>query len=442
MNEARRARGLSSPFQENEPMKSLGRALLATALFACCGAAIAGKIPSGAKATQAEWNVLVFMNGKNNLEQYTVHNWDQMAKVGSSDKVNILVEYGRIDGYYTGNGNWTGVKRYRVKKGDKPTAAGALMDLGRAKLNTDMGDKDTLAEFIKWGTEKYPAKRTMLVIWNHGQGFRAAPSQKSTHRSVSFDDQTGNALYNADVAAAIKTALGDKKLDIVSFDACLMAMIEPAYELRNRADFLVGSEELEPGEGWDYGFLAKLSAQPATTGAQSLGRFVVDSYRDYYTNNPSGHTTLSSIDLSKAGLVADALDSVAESLTTSTERQAARSARTGMTPYDGSLGVDIGGWLSLLKTKAIDADSKAAIGDAQAALALAVKANYSSGNNIGGRYKGDTGLAVFFPQSAKEFNSDTSSDGYKVSNTDRPISYVRESAWPGFLKTVFSAPTD
>ncbi|MGH8081678.1 MAG: clostripain-related cysteine peptidase [Lysobacter sp.] len=422
----------------------LNQALLAAALFACCGAAIAAKAPSKPtpKATQAEWNVLVFMNGKNNLEQFTVHNWDQMAKVGSSDKVNILVEYGRIAGYYTGNGNWTGVKRYRVKKGDKPIAANALMDLGKSKLNTDMGDKQTLAEFIKWGTENYPAKRTMLVIWNHGQGFRAAPG-KATHRSVSFDDESGNALYNADVAAAIKTALGEgKKLDIVSFDACLMAMIEPAYELRDRANFLVGSEELEPGEGWDYGFLANLAKQPATTNAEGLGKFVVDSYKNYYTNSPSGHTTLSSIDLSKAGLVADALDSVTESLTTAAEYKAARDARKGMTPYDESLGVDIGGWLALLKTKPIDADSKAAISDAQAALALAVKANYSSGNNEDGLYKGDTGLAVFFPQSAKEFNSDSSSDGYKVSNTDRPIRYVQESKWPGFLKTVFSAPTD
>lgn len=424
-------------------MKLLNKSLLAAALFACGSAAATAKVPSKpvAKAAEAEWNVLVFMNGKNNLEPFTVHNWNQMAKVGSSDKVNILVEYGRIAGYDSSNGNWTGVKRFRVKKGDKPTAAGALMDLGKSKLNTDMGDKETLAEFIKWGTQKYPAKRTMLVIWNHGQGFRVAPGAKNTHRSVSSDDETGNIIYNSDVADAIKTALGSKKLDIVSFDACLMAMIEPAYELRDRAKFLVGSEELEPGEGWDYGFLANLAKQPATTEAQALGKWVVDSYKAYYTNKPSGHTTLSSIDLSKTGLVADALDAVTESLTTTAEKQAARDARKAMTPYETSYGVDIGAWLATLKTKAIDADSKAAVQDAQDALALAVKANYSSGNKIGNKFYGDTGLAVFFPQNAEEFNADYSSGGYKVSNTDRPIRYVQESAWPGFLKTVFSVPT-
>lgn len=425
-------------------MRLFNKAAIAAALLAACGAAGAATKPSQpvAKATQAEWNILVFMNGKNNLEPFTVHNWNQMAKVGSSDKVNILVEYGRIAGYDSSNGNWTGVKRFRVKKGDKPTAAGALMDLGKSKLNTDMGDKETLANFIQWGTQAYPAKRTMLVIWNHGQGFRAAPGVKETHRSVSHDEETDNIIYNADVADAIKTALGDKKLDIVSFDACLMAMIEPAYELRDRANFLVGSEELEPGDGWDYGFLANLAKTPATTEAQALGKLVVDSYKAYYTNSPQGHTTLSSIDLSKTGLVADALDAVTASLTTSAEQQAARDARKAMTPYETSLGVDIGAWLATLKTKPIDADSKAAVQDALDALKLAVKSNYSSGNKIGNKFYGDTGLAVFFPQSAKEFNSDYSSDGYKVSNTDRPIRYVRESAWPGFLKTVFSAPTD
>lgn len=424
-------------------MRLLNHAVLAAALLAGGGLAHAAKAPAkpAAKATTAEWNVLVFMNGKNNLEEFTVHNWNQMAKVGSTDKVNILVEYGRGDGYYTGNGDWTGVKRYRVAKGAKPTAANALLDLGKAKLNTDMGDPAALADFLAWSAKTYPAKRTMLVIWNHGQGFRAAPVQ-ATHRAVSFDDETGNSLYNSDVAAAIKTALGDKKLDIVAFDACLMAMIEPAYELADRADYLVGSEDLEPGEGWDYGFLANLVKAPATTDARALGKLVVDSYDAYYTNKPSGHTTLSSIDLGKIGLFADALDGVTASLTTSAEQQAARDARKALTPYPTSYGVDIGGWLATLKTKAVDADSKAAIGDAQDALALAVKSNYSSGNKVGKSYYGDTGLAVFFPQSAAEFNRDSFRDGYKVSNTDRPIRYVGESAWPGFLKTVFSVPTD
>lgn len=424
-------------------MRLFKKAFLAATLFACCGAVAAAKAPSKpVKATQAEWNVLVFMNGKNDLEEYTFHNWKQMANVGSSDKLNILVEFGRVAGYDSSNGDWTGVKRFRVKKGDKPTAAGALMDLGKSKLNTDMGDKDTLSDFIKWGQKTYPAKRTMLVIWNHGQGYRAISSTKNSFRSVSLDEETGNTIYNSDVAAAIKTAMGDTKLDIVSFDACLMGMIEPAYELRDRAKFLVGSEEVIPGYGWDYGFLANLAKQPATTEAQSLGQWVVDSYKAYYTQKPSGHTTLASIDLGKIDLVADALDSVAASLTTTAEHQAAREARQALTTYYGTNGADIGAWLATLQTKAIDIDSKAAVGDAQQALKLAVKSNFSNGNKVGNKFYGDNGLAIFFPQNAKEFNSDYSSDGYKVSNTDRPIAYVRESAWPGFLKTVFSAPTD
>lgn len=424
-------------------MRLLVNALLATAIIVACGtASAAASKPTPKPAATAEWNVLVFMNGKNNLEEFTVHNWNQMAKIGSTDKVNILVEYGRIDGYYKGNGDWKGVKRFRVKKGDKPIASNQLMDLGKSGLSTDMGDPAVLEDFIKWGAKTYPAKRTMVVIWNHGQGFRVAAGPRATHRAVSYDDESGNALFNSDVAQAIKNASGDKKIDVIGFDACLMAMIEPAYELRNRALQLVGSEELEPGEGWDYGFLSGLVKSPATTDAAGLGKLIVDSYQTYYTNNPSGHTTLSSIDLSKIGLVADALDNVTETLDTDVERQAARDARKAMTPQTTSYGVDIGGWLAQLKTKKIDADSRSAIDDAQQALNLAVKANYSSGNKVGKSYFGDTGLAVFFPQSANEFHSDSNSSGYTLSNEDRVISYVKESAWPKFLKDVFSVPTD
>ena len=87
-------------------------------------------------------------------------------------------------------------------------------------------------------------------------------------RAVSFDDDTGKFLYNGDVQQIVAKAAAHlkRKLDIVGFDACLMSMIETAYGFRDTASFMVSSEELEPGPGWDYSAIVKpLTSRPTMT---------------------------------------------------------------------------------------------------------------------------------------------------------------------------------
>jgi hypothetical protein len=121
------------------------------------------------RASKADWTVMVFLNAKNNLESFSFLNFDQMATVGSTDRVNVLVEFGRPQRNYVDlYGGWSKTLRYRVTKGMKPTEAKALDDLGAV----NMGDGAALADFVTWCRDAYPAERYMLAIWDHGQGWR------------------------------------------------------------------------------------------------------------------------------------------------------------------------------------------------------------------------------------------------------------------------------
>src|SRR5262245_28709930 len=145
---------------------------------------------------QGEWTILVFLNAKNNLEPFAFPNFQQMASVGSSAEVKIAVEMGRPKHHHSMQfGAWSKTLRFLIEKGIQPTEQHAVVDLGA----TNMGDAQSLIDFVAWGRKTYPAKRTMLVIWNHGQGWRApqeeggppppppAPPHEG-HRYVSNDD--------------------------------------------------------------------------------------------------------------------------------------------------------------------------------------------------------------------------------------------------------------
>ena len=231
-------------------------------------------LPGSQGAAQLrDWTVLVYMNGDNNLEPFALRDFREMAHVGSNSEVTVVVQLDRIGKYVSPSPeepSWTDTKRFLIRKGSKPLASEALINLGEI----NMGDPKALEDFVRWGRKSYPAKRYALVIWDHGQGFRDvadapplnAPFRSSSgapHRSVSDDDTDGDKLFNSEVTAALQSALGDGKLDVLGFDACLMAMIETAYAMRDVSHYMVGSEELEPGDGWQYDdVLQKLQHDP------------------------------------------------------------------------------------------------------------------------------------------------------------------------------------
>ncbi|MDD3565317.1 MAG: clostripain-related cysteine peptidase, partial [Methanothrix sp.] len=117
----------------------------------------------------AKWVIMIYMAADNNLEDASIFNMNQLERVGSSENTKIIVQWDRSPEYDSSNGNWTGTKRFLISKDDDEEAIGSqeLEDLGEV----DMGDMNSLSEFINWTLQNYPADRYALSLWNHGAGW-------------------------------------------------------------------------------------------------------------------------------------------------------------------------------------------------------------------------------------------------------------------------------
>jgi hypothetical protein len=424
------------------------------------------------KPTKAEWTIMVFLNAKNNLEPFAFKNFEQMAKVGSTDKVNVLVEFGRPLRHYTlESGGWSKTLRFRVEKDMEPLENAAVEDLGA----TNMGDGAALADFVTWARKNYPAKRTMLAIWDHGQGWRRRQllnlrperaalrrivrSRESARarlgdklgslepipddnrvygafRYVSHDEDTGDKLYNREIQDALASLVQTTKIDVIGFDACLMAMLETAYALRDSGAVMVGSEELEPGDGWSYdNFLQPLVADPGGTDAAGLGSLMVEGYRKYYGDRDA--TTLSAIDLSKTATLANAVSRFAATAARNLDAhlpvlKQARDACENYAPGYGLHSIDLGRFLDqVAKSPGATNTLASRASTARDALHDLVIDNYASTWRQGDF--GSEGVAIYFPKTQVDFDNDADGAAYRPGNTLFPVEFVDKQKWATFL---------
>lgn len=159
----------------------------------------------------------------------------------------------------------------------------------------DMGNVDTLADFLRYGKDNYTADHRVFVFWDHGGGSASG---------ICFDERTKNCLRLNDLRAAF-TSVYDPSPDnppfeLIGFDACLMATYDTVNALDGITRYVTASEEVEPGIGWEYtGWVNGLVENPAMGGAK-LGKIICDTYIAACENHGSDKTaTLSVIDLNK-----------------------------------------------------------------------------------------------------------------------------------------------
>ena len=119
------------------------------------------------------------------------------------------------------------------------------------KVNLTLGNQPSIF------SEELRLKRIVQLMEKYEveQGKPTRSISRAEAKSILFDDEARDFLDNLE----LKQVLVDlnKKLDIIGFDACLMNMLEVAYQLRDHTEVVVGSEELEPGKGWDWGLQFK-----------------------------------------------------------------------------------------------------------------------------------------------------------------------------------------
>ncbi|HAW50085.1 TPA: hypothetical protein DCX16_03950, partial [bacterium] len=249
-----------------------------------------------------EWTFMVYLDGDNNLEGAGIDDVNEMEEVGSDENINIIVQFDRIKGYDSSNGNWTDCRRFYITNDDDPRTINspAVEILGEV----NMAETKTLTEFIQWGYDNYPAKKYALILWNHGDGWRKRMMElrskgirtDGADKAVCWDDTSkGDCLYMSEVKEAL--AASGKKFDLIGFDACLMGMIEVAYQVRDYADVVVFSQDVEPGDGWPYHtILGDLAGTPTMT-QEELGEVIVRRYSEEYEGEDE--ITQSAINLNK-----------------------------------------------------------------------------------------------------------------------------------------------
>ena len=171
-----------------------------------------------------------------------------------------------------------------------------VKDEGMVCLEKDLGsysmtDPDTLSYFIRWGAKRFPANRMSLIFWDHGGG-----SVSGFGYDEKFASSGGMSLAEIDKALTD----GGVKFDFVGFDACLMATTENALMLTKHADYLIASEETEPGIGWYYtNWLTNYSKNPSMSTLE-IGKNIIDDFVETCAKRCSGQsTTLSIVDLAE-----------------------------------------------------------------------------------------------------------------------------------------------
>lgn len=347
---------------------------------------LAGCSGSHVKSGQAQWTVLVFVNGDNDLEQFALADFNEMEMVGSSDQVKIVVQMDRIAGYDSSNGNWTGCRRFLVERDNNTSliTSPVLQDLGEV----DMGNPQTLTDFLDWGKATFPAQHYALVMWNHGSGWR----HPRPTRGISWDDTSATFM----TIPQLGTALQGQGLDIVAFDACLMSMVEVGYEIRNSASIMVGSEEDVPAEGYAYnsilGHLVDNPSQSPVQFASAIVNVTVDEMAGRFD------ATHSAIDLSKIGPVTSAADQLARALQANSPTYSAQitSARNSSQSYADTDFKDAFDFTQRVKEAAPASDIIAA-GDA---LSTAITASVIAERHTGTTVADSHGLSIYIPAAA------------------------------------------
>ena len=208
----------------------------------------------------------------------------EMAAANIGSKVNLLVYTGGCSSWRNNIVSSKVNQIYQVMQGGVKCL---VKDAGTAAMT----NPDNLASYIQWCAENYPADRYDLILWDHGGGSVSGYGYDEKYKSSGSMTLSG-----------IQKALekGGVKFDFVGFDACLMATAETALMLGNYADYMVASEETEPGVGWYYTDWLNALGKNTSISTVELGREIVDSFVETCGVKCRGQkTTLSLVDLAE-----------------------------------------------------------------------------------------------------------------------------------------------
>ena len=409
--------------------------------------------PPGAPPTKpAHWTVLAYVSGDNNLSPYGKTDLGEMKRIGSRTGLNLLAQYDPAGG--------GGTRRFFLRKGTL-IDADAVTNLGE----TNMGDSKVLSGFLEWGLTTYPSEKTCIILWNHGSGWDDANVYKAVNklgakiarkgifgpkaghlralgrrsqqaffsssitrgvrdRAIAFDDQAMDFLDNVELKTVLTgtAAKLGRRIDLVAMDACMMNMLEVAYQLKDAVGMMVGSEETEPSDGWPYDQAFKVLGGPQVPTAAEFARHCVEAYLASY--KPTDAVTQSALDLTRIAPAIKALDDFCKVLTAAVAEPAKTlgilRARNSTQAFDTPEYVDLLDFAEKLGVHSKDAKVKATA----AALTKAVlESGFIVANGARGKlHTGCHGVSIYFPVIKP------------ISPLYATLDFAQQTQWVKFLK--------
>ncbi len=251
-------------------------------------------------ASGGKWVVQIYFCGSNLESQHgsVTNDMAELTAALPSDNVTFLLETGGTTKWQNDVFQAGEIGRYAYSKDG--------LKLLQKLPDADMGKGATLADFVKFGQENFPADHRVLIIWNHGGGTVFGACQ---------DERTGSIMSLNDMQDALATVYqkdtANPPLDIIGFDACLMSSYGTAGTFEGYAKYLVASQELEPGNGWNYagivqGFKDGFGDDPA-----KLGKIICDTYmKGCKDAGTDGMATLAVTNLAKMPQLREAYESM------------------------------------------------------------------------------------------------------------------------------------
>lgn len=362
------------------------------------------------------WTVLLYIAADNDLAEMVPLDIEELTRASTTANAHLLV--------------YLNIREKNKKITQRIVVANGSAKIIKTVPGLDSGAPETLFDALAWAHKDFPSDRFACVLWDHGSG-SLNRSMPATHRGVCYDDTTGNYLTDLNCqdafAKVCKKFRNDKKIDIIAFDACLMADVEIAYALQPYADYMVASQELVSGLGYNYRLCFKdLSA---SVDSHTLAIHLVNAYKATYEGDDD--YTLSALDFTAFTPYVDSLDRLSFVLGAALKNQksskvtkAIKAAVAQATHFDEKVYKDVVGLMNNIMARVEQmglstkeqAELKKALQDVIDAQATIIINNTYSPN-----YQSAMGLSIYFPDKAIE-------PSYK------DLYWSARTAWLSFLK--------
>ncbi|MEQ8167697.1 MAG: clostripain-related cysteine peptidase [Candidatus Eremiobacterota bacterium] len=385
---------------------------------------------SGAVKPHKKWLFMNYIAADCNLKEALTDIIDNQELVGSDQNTHIvaLIDVGPEANHM--DKTWSGARTFYVTHDETPQKINSevIAEFGN---HVNMSDPKTLTNFLIDSMRKFPAEHVALIMSDHGGGFTGAMA----------DDSDGNLMTVPQIRQAIEEAekVTGKKLDILGFNACLMADTQAAYEFRDHARILLASEESEYSPGWTFqpmlgknidDSVQKLQgalAKKINVSPEEFAKIVVEVNSEHQTDVP----TFSATDLSKMDDLAKSVDNLAKAILDTDEKEAVKKAMMkvkgygqGWTPYGDMR--DLHYMSELIAKGTNDPKLKEAAREVQKVFNEAIIANESEPS----KYANSRGLHIYAPGNAK------SGVGYDYGD----LQFAHDTRWDEALVSIGNVP--